>query len=127
MTPTTILTNDVIAKIALADSRTSDSEMINLMSVMLEVMPVGEPMKASQITEDASFLMWVYQGKAPNLYRPFYHAYTVQRITSLLKKLVSAGYVRREERLTGRTIQVITSAKTSKMVECKEITFTRVF
>ena len=127
MTPTIILTNDVMAKIALADSRMNDSEVVNLMSVMLEVMPEGEPMKASQITEDASFLMWVYQGKAPELYRPSYHAYTVQRITSLLKKLVSAGYVRREERPTGRTIQVMTSAKTSKTIECKEVTFTRVF
>ena len=127
MTPTIILTNDVMAKIALADSRMNDSEVVSLMSVILDVMPVGEPMKASQITEDASFLMWVYQGKAPELYRPSYHAYTVQRITALLKKLMSAGYIRRDERATGRFIEVMTSAKTSKMVECKEVTFVRVF
>ena len=127
MTPTIILTNDVMAKIALADSRMNDSEVVNLMSAILEAMPVGEPMKASKIADDASFLKWVADGKIPQLYRTDYHAHTVQRITALLKKLVSAGYVRRDERATGRFIEVMTSAKTSKMVECKEVTFVRVF
>ena len=126
MTPTIILTNDVMAKIALADSRKSDSEAVKVMSAILEAMPMGEPMKASKITDEASFLKWVADGKIPQLYRTDYHAYTVQYINALLKKLMSAGYIRRDERATGRFIEVMTSAKTSKVIECKEVTFVRV-